>query len=178
MKKLIYLLFVTTILLSSCAKETSYLEAGVDTEGEGGSGGGTSTAALEGTKWKMTALLFGQEIAGQKVELDLLKDADACSKDNIMSFEKQGVFIFDEGATKCDSSDPQQEKGTWSLSADKKKLTLTSLALNDDTGPITYDVVATSTKLTLTVKETMTVTAEGQTITTTIYTTIVFAAHK
>ena len=176
MKKLIYLLVSITILLSSCAKDTVYLEPGEITGG--GGGGGTSTASLEGTKWKMTALLFGQEIAGQKVELDLFKDAEACSKDNIMSFEKQGVFIFDEGPTKCVSSDPQQEKGTWSLSADKKKLTLTSLALNDDTDPITYDVVVTNSKLTLSVKETITVTAEGQTITTTIYTSIVFEPHK
>ena len=41
-----------------------------------------------------------------------------------------------------------------------------------------YDVVVTNSKLTLSVKETITVTAEGQTITTTIYTSIVFAAHK
>lgn len=177
MKKLIYLLISTVILLSSCAKDTFYLTPGEDT-GSGGGGGGTSTAALEGTKWKMTALLFGQEIAGQKVELDLFKDADDCSKDNIMSFEKQGVFIYDEGPTKCESGDPQQEKGKWVLSADKKKLTLTSSALNDDPDPITYDVVVTNSKLTLSVKETITVTAEGQTITTTIYTSIVFAAHK
>ena len=64
MKKLYCVLISVSILLGSCAKDTHYLDAGADTGGN--AGGGTSTAALEGTKWKMTSLIIGQEIKGQK----------------------------------------------------------------------------------------------------------------
>lgn len=176
MKKLYCVLISVSILLGSCAKDTHYLDAGADTGGN--AGGGTSTAALEGTKWKMTSLIFGQEINGQKNEQDFFPLADDCSKDDLMIFNKDNIFIYDAGATKCESSEPQQENGRWTLSGDKKKLTLTSESINNTTDPIIYDIVVTSTKLTLTYKEKVTVTTGGQDVVTTIYTIFSFAPHN
>jgi Lipocalin-like domain len=49
---------------------------------------------------------------------------DACDKDDCLSFSDDGKTTFDEGATKCDPDDPQTSSGTWSLSDDKKTLTV------------------------------------------------------
>ncbi|WAC42360.1 hypothetical protein [Pedobacter sp. SL55] len=78
----------------------------------------------------------------------------------------------------AESSEPQQENGRWTLSGDKKKLTLTSESINNTTEPVIYDIVVTSTKLTLTYKENMTVNTGGQNVTTTIYTIFSFVPHK
>lgn len=157
------------ILLNSCAKITEHIP---DVTAAG------SSASIEGTKWKMTSLILGQEISGQKVEQDLFPFADDCSKDDLMIFNKDNIFIYDAGATKCESSEPQQENGRWILSGDKKKITLTSDAINNSPEPVIYDVVVTSTKLTLTYRESMTVTTGGQDVTTIIYTIFSFARQN
>ena len=48
----------------------------------------------------------------------------ACVKDNITRFLSNGVVAFDEGATKCDFSDPPTASGTWSLSKIENRLTI------------------------------------------------------
>lgn len=50
---------------------------------------------------------------------------DDCTKDDCTNFKSDKTASFDEGATKCDPTDPQTTTGTWSLSADGKTLTLT-----------------------------------------------------
>lgn len=168
MKKLIYLFISVAFLLNSCAKDTVYVEAEEDIT--------TSAGALEGTKWKMTSLIVGQEIGGQKTEADFFALADDCSKDDVMMFNAGSNFTYDEGPTKCSPIDPQQEIGKWTLSSDKKKLTLISESINNTEEPVVYDVVITSTKLTLKYNENMSVTAGGQEVKTNIYTIITFSS--
>ncbi|MGV3547324.1 MAG: DUF5004 domain-containing protein [Pedobacter sp.] len=174
MKKLLYLLFATTILLNSCAKDTFYLEAGEDTEGEGG----TSLTSLEGTKWKIKSMVLGQEINGLKSEADLFLIAEACNKDDLILFNKGGIFIYDEGPTKCDVDDPQQETGKWSLSADKKKLNLASGSLNNSDEMVSYDFSGTANQISLTMKETVNMNVGGENINTIIYSVFTFTAVK
>ena len=50
---------------------------------------------------------------------------DDCTKDDCSKFNSDKSISFDEGATKCDPTDPQTSTGTWSLSADGKTLSLT-----------------------------------------------------
>jgi hypothetical protein len=51
---------------------------------------------------------------------------EACRQDNLMQFAADGTYKEDEGATKCNSSDPQTyDSGTWTISADETKMTLT-----------------------------------------------------
>lgn len=70
---------------------------------------------------------------------------DACSQDDCITLSSDKTVSFDEGATKCDPTDPQTATGTWSLSADGKTLTV---VIDGDT---TFGTVVelTSSKLVL-----------------------------
>ena len=46
----------------------------------------------------------------------------ACQQDDIIRFETNGALAFDEGATKCDPTDPQTEAGTWAFYDSETKL--------------------------------------------------------
>ena len=49
-----------------------------------------------------------------------------CDKDNTYAFATDGKVAFDEGATKCDASDPQTTTGSWAFTGtDKTKMILT-----------------------------------------------------
>lgn len=54
---------------------------------------------------------------------------DDCDKDDCTSFKSDKTLTIDEGAVKCDPSDPQSTPGTWSLSSDGKTMTLTDTGL-------------------------------------------------
>jgi hypothetical protein len=53
---------------------------------------------------------------------------DACTQDDCTKFNADKTLSFDEGATKCDPTDPQTGTGTWTLSADGKMLTISDNA--------------------------------------------------
>lgn len=74
----------------------------------------TSTS---GKKWKITS-------ATTTSGFDAFSSREACERDNLYVFYTDNKLVVDEGATKCNSSDPQTVTGTWSLSADEKTLTL------------------------------------------------------
>ena len=81
----------------------------------------TSKDFLTANSWKMT----GYTIAG-------ISDLDDCDKDDIYTFDKDGKFHFDEGATKCFEAGFQQLTGNWAISTSTSPETLT----------ITYDASA------------------------------------
>lgn len=70
--------------------------------------------------------------------------SDPCSKDDFMTFKTNGTVITDEGATKCDPSDPQTTTDNWSLSSDGKKITIDS-EVADLTSLTNTDMVVTFT---------------------------------
>jgi hypothetical protein len=56
---------------------------------------------------------------------DLLANMEACEKDNFTQFHTNMSFVVDQGATKCDPSDPQiDETGTWAFSNNESQLSL------------------------------------------------------
>jgi hypothetical protein len=58
---------------------------------------------------------------------DTYSQYDACIKDDIASFETNGTYSLEEGATKCDVNDPQVfETGTWTFNSDETILVMTS----------------------------------------------------
>jgi hypothetical protein len=65
------------------------------------------------------------------VSNDGVKDTDEfalltpCEKDNIDHYDIDGVFHYDEGATKCNTTDPQEAKGNWAFDSDQTTLTVT-----------------------------------------------------
>lgn len=173
MKKLFFSLSLAVFLFGSCAKDTVYLEAGTTNETSG-----TTVTSLEGTKWKMAALILGQEINGVKSEADLLPSTGTCAKDDILFFDKNDVFLYDEGPSKCEDSDPQQEIGSWSLSSDKKKLTLVSPIINNSDEAQVYSVSMDGEKLKLYASGTVDTDVNGQNVKTTIYTIFILAPYK
>jgi hypothetical protein len=75
-------------------------------------------------KWMMTAMTISPAINGVT---DMFSTSDACGKDDLTIFNADGTITKDEGAVKCNSSNPQTSSGgTWVLSADGKKLTMTN----------------------------------------------------
>jgi len=68
----------------------------------------------------------------------------ACVKDNLWIFSKGGAFNEDEGATKCDPTDPQSiETGKWALANNDTLLKVTDVA-GDETD-FTIGVLSSTT---------------------------------
>ncbi len=113
-KKIILFSFAAIALLSSCKKD----EAAAD-----------NTALITTGKWKLTA----ETTAG----VNTFSSYDACEKDNTQAFATDGKMTIDEGATKCDPTDPQTTVITWAFSGtEKKKIILTESGV-----AITFDIV-------------------------------------
>lgn len=97
----------------------------------------TGSAALTGKDWRMTANTT--RITGNSMDttMDNFADMEDCEKDDLIRFNENKTVTTKSGALKCDPSDPDSEDGgTWELSADSKKLTVTV-----DGDPETVDVV-------------------------------------
>ncbi len=94
----------------------------------------------------------------QSVSVDLNKDgtgdADAtsyfqsCDLDNTYNFKTDGTGIMDEGATICDSADPQTQPFTWTFTTNETILSgnfkfsngdATLISLNDTNLVVSYD---------------------------------------
>lgn len=103
---------------------------------------------IEG-QWDLTAAKVnpGIEVFPGVVISDLLIDEEPCDADDLTIFNADGTATGDEGATKCDPSDPQTySNGTWSLSSDEKQLTI-----DFDGEEITFNIASiTDTQLVLT----------------------------
>lgn len=70
---------------------------------------------LTAKKWKATGLTLGGA--------DFWSQIEDCEKDNINTFKTDGLYIQDEGATKCDPSDPQViTTSTWTFIDNDTKL--------------------------------------------------------
>jgi hypothetical protein len=56
---------------------------------------------------------------------DLYSFMPDCVKDDFMTFNENGTVVDDEGATKCEPTDPQTESGTWEFLTDETQLKMT-----------------------------------------------------
>ncbi|MEZ4933395.1 MAG: lipocalin family protein [Saprospiraceae bacterium] len=101
--KVLMLAVMGLFLLGSCSKDDE-----------------SATDYLTGGTWKITE--SRSDIDGDG---DLDDDLESCSRDDEYDFEKDGTLNFDDGAVKCDPTDPQTTTGVWALSGDEKTLTLT-----------------------------------------------------
>ncbi|MBD0258763.1 MAG: lipocalin family protein [Cytophagales bacterium] len=119
-------------------------------------------------KWKTTAFTINPGILDPEsgtVITDFYAQYDDCDKDDYVQFMKNGQFISDQGATRCDASDPQTETGTWVFIGDKTKITITSsgssytadvLELTDNNVKLQYTVKNPNTGVNYTFSETLT----------------------
>lgn len=122
--KVVFALAIVALTLSSCKKDESI----------------TPTSTAEPTKKDFLVngewILKSSVVNGDDVT-SLLED---CVKDNISIFKADGIYISDEGATKCDPNDKQVVKGKWEFKDNKTKIII------DNNDPVS---VKTLTKDTL-----------------------------
>ena len=77
---------------------------------------------LADTKWELVSFIVEDDNGSNET----IGDMDACELDNILVFNDNSTFAFDEGLTKCDQDDPQiQDGGIYLLSDDQAGLILT-----------------------------------------------------
>lgn len=85
----------------------------------------SKTEYLTSGKWYASSGTVTYSAMGIDTTVDLFASMDACDKDDFMEFKTNMSYLADEGATKCDPSDPQiNETGTWAFSNNESQLTL------------------------------------------------------
>jgi hypothetical protein len=95
-------------------------------------------ASTSSKKWKITSATAGG--------YDAFASRDACERDNLYIFFSDNKLTVDEGATKCNSGDPQTAAtGTWSLSTDEKTLTLNAGSSSILSGDFTITELSSNT---------------------------------
>lgn len=95
---------------------------------------GTNTGNNNGNKSNAELLIGAWSVSEAKVDPpfiilgdtvdDFTEFQEPCDADDLQIFKENGIFTFDEGATKCDPNDPQSVDGTYELSADGKALVI------------------------------------------------------
>ena len=61
---------------------------------------------------------------GQTVTTDGYAKYQACEKDDYVKFNSDKTLKSNQGTNRCNSSDPQEETGSWDFNSDQTKLTL------------------------------------------------------
>ncbi|SRR6266404_3007304 len=74
----------------------------------------TKTELITQSSWKFD----NAKVGGTDVSAFL----QTCQKDNILVFASAGTGSLDEGATKCNSSDPQTSSFTWNFASNETVL--------------------------------------------------------
>ena len=115
-RTLFFSLLCVTFLFSACKKDDDVT---------------TKTDLLTSSSWKITALTIDPALPTFDNEgnitgstNDLFAMLEDCSKDDIYSFNTDKTLSMDEGASKCDNSDPQKSTGSWSFNSDETTLTI------------------------------------------------------
>ncbi|RZK16447.1 MAG: hypothetical protein EOO56_19910 [Hymenobacter sp.] len=111
MKKLLLLGFGLT-MLGACKKDS---EPAPSTS--------SRTDLLTAKSWRLTAKNTSITLPGLPPLTD--NAIDACDQDNFLKFSTNKTVVSDEGATKCDPSDPQTQNGTWALKTNDTQLDIT-----------------------------------------------------
>ncbi|GAB2947118.1 hypothetical protein GCM10027048_10170 [Hymenobacter coalescens] len=120
----------------------------------------TKTELLTAKSWRVTAARETVTTGGQTTSSDEYATFGACEKDDFVKFLADKKVEFNEGATKCNTADPQTETGAWDFNSDQTKLTLT----DPDLGlSLVYDIVELNAS---TLKVKYSVSAQGSSYTT------------
>jgi hypothetical protein len=85
----------------------------------------TNTEKLTGKNFRMTAATISPPYSNIT---DMYAVMNECFKDNILYFYSSNAYKEDEGATKCNSGDPQEKNGTWAWNSNETVLTITTAA--------------------------------------------------
>ena len=85
----------------------------------------TKTELITTGSWKLTAFTVNpaRDIDGDgTAETDVYSKAPACVKDNFTIFKTNSEGEDNEGATKCNSADPQIKQWSWNFNSDETHL--------------------------------------------------------
>jgi len=141
MKNLILLLLVALVFtFNSCKKDKDEVVTPK-----------TKTQLLCGKNWKITAATVDPAIdwnGSGAVSANLYNQLQTCEKDGINVYNSNGTYTSDEGASKCDVSDPQTVTGTWVFNTNETIITL--ITLNETTLVLSYSEVINSVNYTVT----------------------------
>ena len=139
----IYNLKNTTLFLAAAATILSFGSCSKDDDNNGDSNPVSKTTLLTTGGWVIYSNI---EIQGPNT-YDIFASNNDCDKDDILIFNKNSSITFDEGATKCNPSDPQTyTQDTWALVSNDTKLSITL----DNGGVELIDIITlTSTEMTL-----------------------------
>lgn len=104
----------------------------------------TKSQTISGKKWISTALTINPGVQfeeGGPVITDLYafyqNAGRTCINDDIKVFNLNGTYTFEEGASKCQPTNPQvYESGTWLFSSDES-----ALVTNTGGNTINYDIL-------------------------------------
>lgn len=101
----------------------------------------SNTELIADGPWELIAQMVDPPVTvnGTPVSNEYAQLTD-CLKDNIVDFTETGSFTVDEGATKCDATDPDLfNSGSWSFSDSE-----TIITLDGASGTEIYNVVSIS----------------------------------
>ncbi|RZK21402.1 MAG: hypothetical protein EOO56_11390 [Hymenobacter sp.] len=110
MKKLCLLLGAITVL-GACKKDNDSTFPAT-----------SRTDLLTARRWQVSNVA----ITANGLPLPSSLVVSACQLDNTYKFNTDKTLVVDEGATKCSTTDPQTQSGTWAFAnTDQTKLTIT-----------------------------------------------------
>lgn len=89
------------------------------------------------------------QVPGGPAVSDFFAYLPVCEKDDVIFFGTDGKFKIDEGATKCDSADPQiKEQGTWAFNGTKTAINIQPASGTGDPYTMTIsELTATTLKI-------------------------------
>lgn len=133
MKKLVLVAISASLFFVACKKDDSLPDPNNNNNNN------NTSATLTSGSWKMVSstsvIEYPAPVGTQTVDLFALMQS--CVKDNLYIFKTDNTTVSDEGATKCNSSDPQQKTaGTWALINNNSKLQIT-----ENSTSITADIL-------------------------------------
>jgi hypothetical protein len=74
----------------------------------------TKTDLVSASAWKLDAVGLDQDKNGT-IDVSLMSLVSSCQADNTILFKKDNTGITDEGASKCNTTDPQTTSLNWSF---------------------------------------------------------------
>ena len=108
-KPLLILMTLTVAITMGCKKDKEQTRMDLLTNGQ----------------WKVISFTVTPPVdldGDGDVDSDAYALMDACERDDYFIFKRDGKYEINEGATKCDASDPQTEVLDWSFVNDEKEL--------------------------------------------------------
>jgi hypothetical protein len=112
--KYLALTFCFSIIMLSCKKDSST--------------SATKTDLITKAAWKYQDA--GADIdKNGTIDLSISSQLQECEKDNTLTLKADGTGTLDEGATKCDPSDPQSSNVSWSFSNNETLLNFTGAGI-------------------------------------------------